>query len=84
MAAQYTQFSVVESCLFIVWLVAVFWPIFYSYRHKTSFALSHSWTTVGLFSPSHWSLFYNFDLVSLWLWEDLWMRPTEAKEPRVG
>ena len=28
-----------------------------------------------------WSLFYNFDLVSLWLWEDLWMRPSEAKGP---
>ena len=82
MAAQYTQFSVVESCLFIVWLVAVFWPIVYSYRHKTSFALS---MTVGLLLgylvQVIWSLFYNFDLVSLWLWEDLWMRPREAKDP---
>ena len=82
MAAQFTQFSVVESCLFVVWLIAVLWPLVYSYRHKTSFALS---MTVGLLLgylvQVIWSLLYNFDLVSLWLWSDLWMVPTEAKQP---
>jgi membrane associated rhomboid family serine protease len=82
MAAQFTQFSVVEGSLFLVWIIAVFWPLFYSFRHKTSFALS---MTVGLLLgylvQVIWALMYNFDLVTIWLWEDLWMRPTEAKQP---
>ena len=82
MAAQFTQFSVVEGSLFLVWIVAVFWPLVYSFRHKTSFALS---MTVGLLLgylvQVIWALMYNLDLVTIWLWEDLWMRPTEAKQP---
>ena len=82
MAAQFTQFSVVEGSLFVVWIIAVFWPLIYSFRHKTSFALS---MTVGLLLgylvQVIWTLMYNLDLVTIWLWDDLWMRPTEAKQP---
>ena len=82
MAAQFTQFSVVEGSLFVVWINAVFWPLIYSFRHKTSFALS---MTVGLLLgylvQVIWTLMYNLDLVTIWLWDDLWMRPTEAKQP---
>ncbi|MBL6732607.1 MAG: rhomboid family intramembrane serine protease [Candidatus Poseidoniaceae archaeon] len=82
MAAQLMQFNRVETALFVVWLTVIFWPLYYSFRHKTSFALS---MTVGLLLgylvQVIWSLFYNFGFVDLWLWEDLWMRPTEAKEP---
>lgn len=82
MAAQLMQFNGVETALFVVWLTLIFWPLYYSFRHKTSFALS---MTVGLLLgylvQVIWSLFYNLGFVELWLWEDLWMRPTEAKEP---
>ncbi len=82
MAATITQFSVIESSVFLLWIVAVLWPLVYSYRHKTSFALS---MTVGLLLgylvQVLWTLLYNFELVNLWLWEDLWMRPDEAKYP---
>lgn len=82
MAAQLMQFNGFETALFVVWLTVIFWPLYYSFRHKTSFALS---MTVGLLLgylvQVIWSLFYNFGFVDLWLWEDLWMRPTEAKEP---
>ena len=82
MAAQFTQFSVVESCLFVSWILAVFWPLVYSYRHKTSFALSMTVALLlGYLVQVVWSLFYNFGLVEMWLWEDLWMRPSEAKSP---
>jgi membrane associated rhomboid family serine protease len=82
MAAQLTQFNGVETALFVVWLAVILWPLYYSFRHKTSFALS---MTVGLLLgylvQVVWSLFYNLGFVDIWLWEDLWMRPTEAKEP---
>ena len=82
MAAQFTQFSVVESCLFVSWILAVFWPLVYSYRHKTSFALSMTVALLlGYLVQVVWSLLYNFGLVEIWLWEDLWMRPSEAKSP---
>ncbi|MEC7589667.1 MAG: hypothetical protein VX483_03890, partial [Candidatus Thermoplasmatota archaeon] len=76
MAAQFTQFSVVESCLFVSWILAIFWPLVYSYRHKTSFALSMTVALLlGYLVQVVWSLLYNFGLVEMWLWEDLWMRP---------
>ena len=82
MAAQLMQFNGVETALFVVWLIVILWPLYYSFRHKTSFALS---MTVGLLLgylvQVIWSLFYNLGFVDIWLWEDLWMRPTEAKEP---
>ena len=82
MAAQFTQFNAVEGLLFSIWLAVIIWPIYYSIRHKTSFALS---ITVGLLLgylvQVIWSFFFNLDLVNIWLWEDLWMRPNEAKSP---
>ena len=82
MAAQLMQFNGFETALFVVWLAVILWPLYYSFRHKTSFALS---MTVGLLLgylvQVIWSLFYNLGFVDIWLWEDLWMRPTEAKEP---
>ena len=82
MAAQFTQFNVAESCLFILWIVAVLWPLIYAFRHKTSFALSMTVSLLlGYLVQVVWSLMYNLDFVTVWLWEDLWMRPTEASEP---
>ena len=82
MAAQLMQFNGVETALFVLWLAVILWPLYYSFRHKTSFALS---MTVGLLLgylvQVVWSLFYNLGFAEIWLWEDLWMRPTEAKEP---
>ena len=82
MAAQFTQFNVAESCLFILWIVAILWPLIYAFRHKTSFALSMTVSLLlGYLVQVVWSLMYNLDFVTVWLWEDLWMRPTEAAEP---
>ena len=63
MAAQLMQFNGVETALFVVWLIVILWPLYYSFRHKTSFALS---MTVGLLLgylvQVIWSLFYNYYL----------------------
>ena len=82
MAAKLTEFGAAESSLFIVWLLAVFWPLIYSYRHKTSFALSMTVALLlGYLVQVFWSLMYNFGWVDMWLWEDLWMVPSESKAP---
>ena len=82
MAAQFLQFTGVETMLFIAWITVVVWPLYYSVRHKTSFALSMTVSLLlGYLIQVLWTFFYNFNLVDLWLWEDLWMRPSEAKSP---
>jgi membrane associated rhomboid family serine protease len=82
MAAQISSFGTVEWLVFMIWIIAIFWPIFYSIKNKTSIALS---ITVGLLLgylvQVIWSIFYNQGWIDLWLWSDLWMVPSRASEP---
>lgn len=82
MAASFTQFTGAELLLFALWFGVILWPIYYSIRHKTSFALSITVSLLlGYLVQVAWTLFYNLDLVDQWLWSDLWMVPNEATEP---
>ena len=82
MAAPLSSFGTVEWALFRVWLCAIFWPIFYAIKNKTSIALS---ITVGLLLgylvQVIWTMFARQGWVDVWLWNDFWMIPSRATDP---
>ena len=82
MDAHIASFGTVEWALFLLWLCAVLWPIFYAIKNKTSIALS---ITVGLLLgylvQVFWTIFARQGWVDVWLWNDLWMVPSRATEP---
>ena len=75
-------FSSVEWMVLLLWFVAIFTPLVYAARTRTSLAMGITVSVLlGAVVQVLWSMLYSWGLVDIWVWNDFVLVPVRAFEP---
>ena len=62
-------FSSVEWMVLLLWFLAIFTPLIYAARTRTSFAMGITVSVLlGAVVQVLWSMLYNWGFVDIWVW----------------
>ena len=75
-------FSSVEWMVLLLWFVAIFTPLIYAARTRTSLAMGITVSVLlGAVVQVLWSMLYSWGFVDIWVWNDFVLVPVRAFEP---